>query len=339
MKLYSAIDLHSNNNLIAIKDITGKKIFSKRVINKIAPVLNALEPYKSEIESVVVESTYNWYWLVDGLQKENYNVKLAHPGAIKQYSGLKYTNDETDAFHLAELSRLNILPTGYIYPEATRDIRDVLRKRLLFVQCRTKCYLSFKSLITRNTGLTLSKNRIRTLKTEELEKILKDKPGAFFIASKQLNEYIRLSKDILEIEEWVLDKITLQREFALLKTIPGVGLILGLTIALETGDISRFKKAGNYTSYCRCSSAAGYSNEKKKHNNNRKNGNKYLSWAFVEAAHGMIIHSETAKKYYDRKKSKTNGAVATKSLAGKMTKAVYYMLKRNEAFDIEKMFR
>jgi transposase len=338
MKLYSGIDLHSNNNLIAIKDINGKKVFSKRVSNNMKSVLTTLEPYKEKLENVVVESTYNWYWLVDGLMKENYNVKLANPGAITQYSGLKHTNDESDAFHLAELSRLNILPTGYICPVETRDIRDVLRKRLLFVQERTKHYLSLKSTITRNTGKQLNKTAIVKLKSIDIKRILKDKPGAAFIVTKQFNEYVRLTQIISDIEKWVLERIKLKDEFEILKTVPGIGVILGLTIMLETGDIARFKKVGNYTSYCRCSSAAGYSNDKKKHENNRKNGNKYLSWAFVEAAHGMITYCLPARKFYDRKKSKVNGALATKALAAKITKAVYYMLTRKEMFDITKIF-
>ena len=107
---------------------------------------------------------------------------------------------------------------------------------------------------------------------------------------------------------------------------------------LETGNIERFKKVGNYTSYCRCATAVGYSNDKKKCNNNRKNGNKYLSWAFVEAAHCMIRCCEPAKKFYQRKKSKVNGALANKALAAKLTKAVYFMLTRQEDFDVNKIF-
>lgn len=338
MKLYSAIDLHSTNNLIAIRDINGKKVFSRRVKNNMPTILSTLEPFKSEIENIVVESTYNWYWLVDGLMVNGYTVKLANPGAIKQYDGLKHTNDETDAFHLAELSRLNILPTGYICPAKTRDIRDVLRKRLLFVRERTVHYLSLKSNITRNTGKTLSKSEIVKLKPDDIKKLLKDKPGSIFIVTKQLNEYVRLSQIITDIEKWIMERISLNPEFKVLQTVPGIGIILGLTIMLETGDISRFKKVGNYTSYCRCSSAKGFSNDKKKHENNRKNGNKYLSWAFVEAAHGMITWCEPARKFYDKKKSKVNGTLATKALAAKITKAVYYMLTRKEEFDSAKMF-
>jgi len=85
----------------------------------------------------VVESTYNWYWLVDGLQEEGYKVHLANPSAIKQYEGLKHTDDKWDSFWLAHMKRLNILPEGYIYPKEELPVRDILRRRLLFVQQRT----------------------------------------------------------------------------------------------------------------------------------------------------------------------------------------------------------
>jgi transposase len=338
MKLYSGIDLHSNNSHIGIKNKNGKRIFSKRISNDLNIILKTLSPYKSEIKEIVVESTYNWYWLVDGLQANDYPVVLANPGAMKQYNGLKHTDDKSDAFFLSELSRLSILPTGYIHPPETREIRDVLRRRLLFVQNRTAQYLSLKSSLTRNTGKNYSREFIRNLHGEKLEEILPGKPDLCFLLDRQLGLIEFMKTEIHEIEKRVYNKIKLKPEFIKLKTIPGVGLILGLTIMLETGSIERFKKVGNYTSYCRCASAVGYSNDKKKCNNNRKNGNKYLSWAFVEAAHGMLSCCEPAKKFYQRKKSKVNGALATKALAAKLSKAAYFILKRQEDFDVFKMF-
>jgi len=286
----------------------------------------------------VVESTYNWYWLVDGLQANDYPVVLANPSAMKQYNGLKHTDDKSDAFFLSELSRLNILPTGYIHPPETREIRDVLRRRLLFVRNRTAQYLSLKSSLSRNTGNNYSKDFIKNLHSKKLEEILPDKADLCFLLERQLNLIDFMNTEIHNIEKRVYNKIKLKPEFIKLKTIPGVGLILGLTIMLETGNIERFKKVGNYTSYCRCATATGYSNDKKKCNNNRKNGNKYLSWAFVEAAHCMIRVCKPAEKFYQRKKSKVNGALASKALAAKLSKAVYYILKNQEDFDVFKIF-
>ena len=338
MKLYSGIDLHSNNSHIGIKNKRGERLFSKRIPNDLNTILKTLSPYKSEIEEIVVESTYNWYWLVDGLQANDYPVVLANPGAMKQYNGLKHTDDKSDAFFLAELSRLNILPTGYIHSPATREIRDVLRRRLLFVRNRTAQYLSLKSSLTRNIGKTYTKEFIKKLNTKKLEEILPGKPDLCFLLERQLELINFMSTEIHEIEKRVYNKIKLKSEFIKLKTIPGVGLILGLTIMLETGNIERFKKVGNYTSYCRCATAAGYSNDKKKCNNNRKNGNKYLSWAFIEAAHCMVRVCKPAQKFYQRKKSKVNGALASKALAAKLSKAVYYILKNQEDFDVFKIF-
>ena len=147
MDHYVGIDLHSNNNCIAIIDNDNKRVFKKKTKNDLRLVAQALKPYQKQIKGVVVESTYNWYWLVDGLLEEEYKLHLANPSAIKQYSGLKHSDDVTDAFHLANLLRLGILPTGYIYPKEERPVRDLLRKRLQLVQQRTAHILSFQNLI------------------------------------------------------------------------------------------------------------------------------------------------------------------------------------------------
>ncbi len=115
MQLYAGIDLHSNNNFIQIIDDQDKTKLSKRLPNQMAHILAALEPFKDQLKGIAVESTFNWYWLVDGLMDNGYKINLANPAAIKQYEGLKHTDDKYDAFLLAHLQRLGILPTGYIY--------------------------------------------------------------------------------------------------------------------------------------------------------------------------------------------------------------------------------
>ena len=117
-----------------------------------------------------------------------------------------------------------------------------------------------------------------------------------------------------------------------------MGTILALTIMLETGEIGRFETVGDYTSYCRCVRATHTSNGKSKGKNNSKNGNAYLAWAFVEAVHHALRTCPQAKRFYDRKLAKRNGALATKALAAKWSKAAYYMIKRQEAFDLARVF-
>jgi len=153
MKLYAGIDLHSSNNFIGVIDEKDKRHYSKRHYNNIDTVLKVLKPFKKELQGVVVESTYNWYWLVDGLQEQGYKVHLANPAAIKQYDGLKHTDDRWDSFWLAHLLRLNILPEGYIYPKEKRAVRDLFRRRLRFVKHRTSTVLSLQSMFARHKDL------------------------------------------------------------------------------------------------------------------------------------------------------------------------------------------
>ena len=134
MKLYGGIDLHSNNNVMAIMDERDRVVYQKRLPNDLDTILKRLAPYQSELEGLVVESTYNWYWLVDGLMEAGFTVHLANPAAIKQYEGIKYTDDDLDACLLAHLLRLGILPKGYIYPKEERPVGDLLRKRAQLVR-------------------------------------------------------------------------------------------------------------------------------------------------------------------------------------------------------------
>ena len=120
-------------------------------------------------------------------------------------------------------------------------------------------------------------------------------------------------------------------------SVPGIGKSLALTICLETGNINRFNSAGNYASYCRCVPSKRISNEKKKGQNNRKNGNKYLAWAYVEAANFAKRYNPIINKYYTKKQFKTNKMVAIKALACKLSKACYYILKDKVEFDEMKL--
>src|SRR5499427_86235 len=137
MPLYGGIDLHANNSVIVLLNEQDQVIYQRRLANHLPTILEPLALYQADITGVVVESTYNWYWLVDGLMEAGYRVHLANPAAIQQYSGLKYTNDQSDARWLAQLLRLGILPEGYIYLKAERAVRDVLRKRAHLVRQHT----------------------------------------------------------------------------------------------------------------------------------------------------------------------------------------------------------
>jgi transposase len=342
VKLYAGIDLHSNNSFLVILDETDKVMHQKRLSNDLTMILEELTPYKEAIEGIVVESTYNWYWLVDGLQKAGYQLHLANTTAIHQYSGLKYTDDKSDAVWLARLLRLDILATGYIYPKEKRGVRELLRRRMILVRQQTMCLLGVKNMITRYENVKLTADKIKRYAGDEKnmpEKILnyiKDDDVRLAVQS-QLRILHSITKEVNHLEESILSKIKSDKHFELLKTIPGVGPILAMTILLETGEIKRFENPGNYSSYCRCVGSKRISNDKKKGENNRKNGNHYLGWAFIEAANFAIRFSEPIKKYYQRKLAKTKQVIARKTIANKLSKACYFILRDGVPFQMEKI--
>lgn len=337
--MYCGIDLHSSNLVIGIVDNSGKRIFQRRIKNDLALLLKLLLPYSEKIRSLTVESTYNWYWLVDGLMENGYEVKLANPNAIQQYNGLKHADDNSDAFWLAEQLRLDILPTGYIYPKEQRSIRDMLRRRSRFVQQRTAHILSIKSALTRHLGKAPSNRDMLKTDDVELQKMLGvEREDLRTTISMSMSTVRFLSEKIKQLEEYIEARVKIKEEYKALLEVPGVGKILALTIMLEVGDISRFKDVGNFTSYCRCANAERFSNGKKKGENNRKNGNKYLSWALVEAAHHAARHYPEVQKFYQRKLAKKNNSLATKATAAKLSKAIYFMLKNNEPFEMKRAF-
>ena len=338
MRLYAGIDLHSRNNYIGIMDQDYRRLLGRQVPNDMDHILSVLDPFKSDLKGVVIESTFNWYWIVDGLQESGYTVHLANPSAIKQYEGIKHTDDKWDAYWLAQMKHLNILPEGYIYPKEQRPVRDLLRRRLFFVSQRTANILSLQSTITRNLGITMSCRDIKALKMSDADDLF-DSSNLALMVRNSISAIKHLDEIIKGIEKEVMFQVRLRKKFAMLQTIPGIGIILGLTIMLEVGEIGRFPGVGNYASYCRCIGSKKISNGKKKGENNRKNGNKYLAWAYVEAAHFAIRFLPEAHRFYQQKKSKTNGAVATKALANKLARASYFIMRDQKPFNKDMLFK
>jgi transposase len=235
------------------------------------------------------------------------------------------------------LGRSGVLPQGYIYPKEERAVRDLLRKRSQLVHQRTANLLSIQNLVTRNTGRSISANRIKGLDAPEVDELLPD--GDLALAVKaNLSVMSSADEQTQMLERTIRDRVKLRPEFTFLKTVPGIGQILALTIMLETGDIRRFPSVGNFASYCRCVGSQKISNGKRKGSGNTKNGNKYLAWAFVEAANFAIRFHPKIKSFYQRKKAKGHGVLAIKAVAHKLCRACYYIIKDRVPFDIAKAF-
>lgn len=337
-RLYCSMDLHSNNVVIVVTDESSKMLINKKVRNNLPSILEILEHFRPYLTSIAIESTYNWYWLADGLEDNGYSVCLVNTAAVKAYNGNKHTDDTDDARFLCDLQAMDRLPTGYIYPRQDRAIRDMLRRRSLYVKQRTAQMLSTQNLFARQTGKTHSFRKILEYEDDTLYQLLAY--DANVITTKlQCETRDHLTKQIRDIEKVILGHIRPRPGFTNLQTIPGVGPILGITIMLETGNISRFHKCGNYVSYCRCAPSKRMSNNKPKGKNNTRNGNPYLSWAFIEAAAHAIGCCPRARKYYDRKLRRTQiTAVAMKSVAAKLSKAAFFVMANNQEFMLEKAF-
>lgn len=334
---YGAIDLHSNNNTVGIVNDRGEKLFKRALPNELETVIKALEPFRSEMKGIVVESTYNWYWLVDGLQGAGYEVHLANTIASKQYSGLKHSDDVSDAFWLADLQRLGLLKEGYIYPAPMRSVRDLLRKRGRLVEQRTRNMVSIENLHNRNWGVRLKGNQVKQLTVAEVEQAYSNENLALAVTST-LQIIEALNAQIQLIEKRVKAQIKLSEPYQLLKTVPGIGEILAMTIMLEAGDMGRFPTVGDFSSYCRCVDSARLSNGKKKGSGNSKNGNRYLSWAFVEAGNFAIRFDSVIRRFYQRKIVRSKVVVARKAVAHKLARACYYVLRDQVPFEVEKCF-
>jgi transposase len=338
-QLYAGCDLHSNSNLIGIMDAEGKRVFKKKLPNELAVVRDTLTPFQKELVGVAVESTYNWYWLVDGLMQEGYRVHLANPSAMERYSGLKHTDDQHDAFWLAEMLRLGILPEGYIYPKEERPIRDLLRKRGQLVHLRTSLINSLQNILSRNLGKKMNLNDLKAVKENRVSLLLQINEDLALSGQVSKEAIDHLTRQIHKIEWAVQKKVSLKESYRYLLTIPGVGKILSLTIMLETGPIRRFETVGDYVSYCRKAPSRWVSNGKTKGSGNRKNGNRFLAWAYAESSEFARQLYPEPRAYYQRKMQKSNPAVAHSALANKLARAAYYVMRDQVPFDSEKLFR
>jgi transposase len=334
---FCGIDLHSNNSVVVISDEEDRIVYQRRLPNELRQILAVLALYRSELAGVVVESTYNWYWLVDGLMEAGYQVHLANTTAIKKYEGLKYSGDTTDAAYLAQLLRLGLLPEGYIYPREARAGRDLARKRMQLVRYRTAQILAIENILARQTGGRMSSKTIKRTSAEQVD-ALGFAPDVALAMKANLAVSQALQKQIDVLESRLHERVKLREEYRLLKTAPGIGETLATTIMLETGTVTRFARVGNFSSYCRCVESLRESNGRKKGEGNAKNGNKYLAWAFVEAAQFARRFCPEAKRFYERKKRQRNAIVATKALAHKLARACYHILREQQPFDVKRCF-
>ena len=237
--LYAGADLHGNNVFLSLIDGGGKEVYRRRVKANLEAVNEALDSYWPRIEAMGVESTFNWYWLVDGLQAQGRDVRLGNPAKMTPYEGIKNTDDHTDARWLAEQLRLGVFPASYIYPRAVRGVRDALRRRQLFVRQRIQAMLSLEGLLVRYGieapgSYALKKWTVHDVEATGLEPFVQLQLRTLLGALRDSERRVK------EIEASVKAFAEPIEAFRRIRQVPGIGEILGMTIVLESGDFARF---------------------------------------------------------------------------------------------------
>jgi transposase len=264
-------------------------------------------------------------------------VHLANPAAMQQYNGLKYPDDHSDARWLAPLLRLGVLPEGYIYPKAERAVRDLLRKRAHLVRQHTAQLLSVHNLMARNTGSRFSAKRLVERTPADRQGMRPEAAHVLAVTSSLAVVHGR-GPQIKTLEKTVNTCLKPTPAYAQLQTVAGIGTTLAQTIVLETGDMGRFPPVGHYASYCRCVGSTNISNGKRKGHGHVKHGNPSLEWAYMEAAQLAIRFSPTVQRFYQRKQAKSHVMIARKTVAHKLARACYDIMRDLVPFDVHKAF-
>ena len=337
---YSGIDLSARDSHLCVVDENLSIHLHQKTANELLGIAHLLEPFKPNLQ-IVVESTFNWYWLVDGLADLGFHVSLAHTLGLAMITQAKVKTDRRDAFTLAKLLRAGVIPKAYIYPASTRPIRDLLRRRHRLVEMRAYEYGSLRQLLLREGFLTSSRNQIRLADDEDLKQWFSH-PLVVMSASHQIERISLLSHQITELEQQILRLTSDNPDYKRLLEVSGVGKILALTILYEVGDISRFQSVRHFSSYCRLVPGVAQSGQLSRRGRSSKQGNAYLKSAFNQAAVVAVRCYPQVKRCYERHLARHRGSarklVAYNVIAHKLAQAVYYILRDRSDYQEELIF-
>lgn len=362
---YIGQDLHQDNVVVHVcrNEFSNGSIRCKTILSKkfsivgpeaIAAYFKALEPYCfNQPHTAIVESTYNWYWMADGFESRGWNLLLADPSTVSR-ANIKYADDYTDAAYLAECLRTGSLRTTWVMPKDDRAIRDLARYRMTLVEDRARLKTIIVNMITNHLSIKLTSDKLireidksveaaiespseevaqQVLATYFDHRLVRIKVGSL------LNRIRFLATEIEQLDQELLSLLKPNLYSKSLQTIKGCGFVTSMIIALEIGEIERFNTHKDFVSYCRLAPTSKLSNGKSKGVGNAKNGNAYLSWAFTELANLVVRFNPEAKRYYDRLFNRSRLRVkAIRSLAAKMARAIFMMLKHGETFDLKRCF-
>jgi transposase len=334
-KHYCGIDLHARTMYLCVLDQEGRTLLHRNLPTDPDIFLTAIAPFREELV-VAVECIFTWYWLADLCAREGIPFVLGHALYMKAIHGGKAKNDRIDALKIATLLRGGMLPQAYVYPPEMRSTRDLLRRRLHLVRQRGQLLAHIQNthyqynLPTPKARITYRANR------EGIAEKFSDASASQSVSSdiELAGHYDSLIRD-LELFLTRKAKLHDQSNFFRLRSIPGVGKVLAMTLLYEIHDIDRFERVQNFASYARLVKCEKSSSGKKLGTGGSKIGNVHLKWAFSEAAVLFLRANPPAQRYLQKLRKKHGKAKSLSILAHKLGRAVYFMMKRKEPFSIE----
>lgn len=340
MGVYCGVDLHSRSSQVCVIDAEGKGLVNRKVPNRIEDIQRVLEPFGSGIP-VAVESTFNWYWLVDGLQDAGHEVHLGHPLKLAMITKAKVKTDRRDASTLARLLRSGDFPEAFIYPRETRPIRDLIRQRGKLVTWRAREYSALRLRLYRHGFLDHDRNSAKAMSDEEAESYFSD-PRTRHLLQLERARIRLLSSQIAGLDAAIVEATIGEAGLERLRRVPGMGLALAPVVFYESGDISRFASPRHYSSYARVVAGCAESDGSSKAPRGRKQGNAHLKSAFSQAAVHAARCDERVRQFRDRhllhRRGKGAKPIANAIVAHKLAVAVYHVLRYGKEFKHELIF-
>ena len=340
MGIYCGIDLGARTSQLSVLDENLTVLVDEKVRNELPEITKRLAAYKEQLQ-IAVETTFNWYWLVDGLQEAGYDVRLAHALGVRLISGAKVKTDRRDALALAKLLKGGLIPPAYIYPRATRPVRDQLRRRHRLVAQRAGEYGALRRLLLQQGILQHDRNGIKAVVEEDLTAWFAD--ARIRRTARQELERLRLyTQQIDVLERDLLETVQACDEYQRLMTLPGVGQILALTIYYEVGAIERFADVRHFSSYCRLVPGVAESSGVVRRGRNSHQGNPYLKSAFTQAALAAVRSNEKVGRYFERQEKHHRGygarRIAYNIVAHKLAVGAYQIWRHGRVYDEQLLF-
>jgi transposase len=336
---YCGVDLHARTMYVCIIDAQGNVLKERNIRTDPDAFLKLVADYREDLV-VAVECMFTWYWLADLCARENIAFVLGHALYMKAIHGGKAKNDKIDAHKIASLLRGGLIPVAYVYPPHMRSTRDLLRRRLHMTRKRAELISHIENTLHQYNLPPLHKKIAYKANREGVAEHFPDPSvqKSIQLDLDMLDSYDRLLPH-LEHELSLIAKTHDADSYFRIRSIPGIGRILGLTILYEIHTINRFPTIQDFSSYCRLVKSAKESGGKKLGFSGAKIGNAHLKWAFSEAAVGFLRRSDQAMTYKAKLERKHGKGKALTILAHKLARATYYILKRKTVFDMDTFFQ